>query len=263
MLRNLHLPDKLRASLLKSGITGEISAHGSTTNITAINRMLKNDPYVTFGIDVVKDAVVAKQFTQGQMIEVMADALGTPSARFRKDGPGYIDPQLTASRLSEMIDQVTTAARKHSVFLVATAHPGSLTSYYFKLIDYIISNGGRVYRAPHLVKVADYRWIDQIGGVHILSDQGGLLHTHDAIGFSKFLAQLDTLPDIVLADHGYAGAAMNAHIRTIAIHDVDDPGIPLAAHLGEDVLTIPMNDNQLNMPTASALQAILDSRLAP
>jgi hypothetical protein len=263
MLRNLHLPDKLRASLLKSGITGEISAHGSGTNITAINRMLKLDPYVTFGIKIVQEAMQQKQFTQTQVIEIMADSLGTPSARFRREGPGYIDPHLTGAKLNEMVDLLATSAERHAVFLVATAHPGSLTTYYFKLIDFIISRGGRVYRAPHLVKVADYRWIDQIGGVHMLSDQGGLLHTHDAVGFTKFLGQLTTLPDIVLADHGYAGAAINRGIKTVAIHDVDDPGIPLAAHLGEDILTIPMNDNQLNLPTAQALEAILDSRISP
>ncbi len=57
----------------------------------------------------------------------------------------------------------------------------------------------------------------------------------------------------------FAGAAINRGIKTIAIHDVDDPGIAVAAHLGCDVLAIPMTDNQLNQPTATVIDAVLSA----
>ena len=262
MLRSLILPQKLRLSLVKSGITGEIRAHGAKTNLESIKRLLKKDPYVTFGVDAVHTAIDKKQITYDRMLEVMACALGTSTERFCQPGPGYIDPQLTAARLNEMIDLIDEVATAGGTFVVATAHPGSLMNYYFKLIDYINARGGKVYRAQELVKVGDYRWIDQVAGVHVLSDEGNILHTHDAGGFAIFLKSLPLKPDLVITDHGYAGAAMNAGLKTVALHDVDDPGIPLAAELGADVLVIPMNDNQLNLPTASAITAILDARPA-
>lgn len=252
--------DKLRTSLLRSGITGEIRSHGAKTNLESVKRVTKEDPYVTFGIQVVHQAVRRREMTYTQAVDIVAASLGTTGERFRQDGPGYIDPRLTAERFGQMLDVIDEVAAANGRFLVATAHPGSMVTYYSKLIAYITDRGGQVYRAPQPFKIAEYRWIDQIHGIHILSDEGNLLHTHDGAGFWQFLEHMPSLPDVVLADHGYAGAAINHGLKTIAIHDVDDPGIPLAAHLGADVLPIPMNDNQLNLPTAAALQAVLDDR---
>jgi len=260
MLRTLHLPDKLRRSLVKSGITGEIASHGAKTNLDSIARLIKLDPYVSFGINAVTDAVKKKQVDQKAVIKVMADALGTTVDRFCQPGPGYIDPQWTATKLSLMLDRLSEAAAKQGTFLIATSHPGSLMTYYSVLGRYVEDLGGQVYRTPDPYQVGEYRWFDQLDGVHVLSDQGNLLHTHDSPAFARFLAHLPEPPSVVLSDHGYAGAAINAGLYTIALHDVDDPGIPLAEHLGSDVLIVPMNDNQLNVPTAIALQALIDSR---
>ncbi len=260
MLRTLRLSEKLRRSLVKSGITGEIVAHGAKTNLGAISRLLKLDPYVTFGVEAINTAVKQKAVNQDHVEQVMAEALGTPVARFRRPGPGYIAPQLTAPKLNLMAAHIDVTIKNGGLFLLATAHPGSLLSYYSRLVHYISDKGGKVYHTPTPFQVAEYRWLDSIDGVHVLSDQGNLLHTHDSLIFSQFLDQLPNKPAVVLADHGYAGAAINAQIKTVAIHDVDDPGIALAAQLGCDVLPIPMNDNQLNLPTVTALEAVLEAR---
>jgi hypothetical protein len=260
MLRALHLPDKLRRSLVKSGITGEIGSHGAKTNLDSIDRLLKLDPYVTFGIDTVNEAVRQRQVDHAAVIKVMADALGTTIDRFQQPGPGYIDPQWTATKLSLMLDRLTESAQKRRLFLLATSHPGSLLTYYSMLGRFVAKQGGTVYRVQQPFQVGEYRWFDQVDGVHVLSDEGNLMHTHDSGGFAHFLRGMSQKPDVIVADHGYAGAAINAGIYTISIHDVDDPGIPLAEHLGSNVLIVPMNDNQLNVPTAVALQALIDSR---
>jgi hypothetical protein len=130
-----------------------------------------------------------------------------------------------------------------------------LASYYLYLASFVSTHGGRIYRSPVPVKIAEYRWIDDVNGVHMLTDEGALMHTHDSIGFDHFLNGLTEVPALVIADHGYAGAAINHGFKTIALHDVDDPGIPLAAHLGANLIAIPMNDNQLNVPTASVIEA--------
>jgi hypothetical protein len=255
MFKALRLPGRFRKVLVSSGVTGEISAHGAKTNLESIDRLLALDPYVTFGIRVVEQAIKQKNLHRPQVIEVMAASLGITVERFNQPGPGYIDPGLTAERLHTALKLMHGVADSGGLVVLATAHPGSLASYYLALASFITENGGRVYRSNSPVKIAEYRWIDDVGGVHMLTDEGALMHTHDSIGFDHFLHGLPEPPALVIADHGYAGAAINHGLKTIALHDVDDPGIPLAAHLGANIVAIPMNDNQLNIPTATVIEA--------
>jgi hypothetical protein len=254
------LRSAIRRVLISTGVTGVISIHGAQKNLGSIKLLLKQDTYATFGIAAVHAAVRGKAITETQAIAILAESLGITPERFRQKGPGYIDPQATYTGLGRMLDIIDAAIARGEMILVATAHPGSMLTYYLRLIDYIRDRGGQVYETPEPVLVENYRWIDSIRGVHVLSDQGNLIHTHEAGEFWHFLEQLPAAPGLVLADHGYAGAAINRGIKTVAIHDVDDPGLPIAAHLGLDVLSIPLNDNQLNLPTLAAIEAILAAR---
>lgn len=248
---------KLSAVLLASGVTGEIRNHGAKTNLESLSRLRKADPYVTFGIKVVEQAARKGKFTQMQLIGIMAESLGISPERFKQTGPGFINSELTGERLGQMMDIIDDTIAAGGTIVLATAHPGSLLGYYLRIAQIVLGRGGVLAATPVPVPVAEYRWIDAISGVHVLTDEGNLLHTHDSQGFDLFLQKLPEAPALVIADHGYAGAAINLGIKTIALHDVDDPGIPVAAHLGCDVLAIPMNDNQLNQPTATIIEALL------
>ena len=50
-------------------------------------------------------------------------------------------------------------------------------------------------------------------------------------------------PDLVFADHGFAGAAIQAGLETISIADVNDPAPAVAAELGRTDVVIVMDDN--------------------
>ena len=50
-------------------------------------------------------------------------------------------------------------------------------------------------------------------------------------------------PDLVLADHGFAGAAIEAGIDTVSIADVNDPAPVAAAALGRTRTVVVMDDN--------------------
>jgi hypothetical protein len=51
------------------------------------------------------------------------------------------------------------------------------------------------------------------------------------------------IPALVFADHGFAGAAIEAGIDTISIADVNDPAPVAAAALGKTRTVIVMDDN--------------------
>ncbi len=257
MLKVFKLHRSVHSTLLSSRVTGVIRNHGAKTNLESLKRLQKSDPYVTFGIKAVETAAKKHAFTIPKLIEIVSASLGISADRFKQDGPGFIDTSLTGERLSQMMSIIEDTIAHGGKIVLATAHPGSMLAYYLRLAQLIVSRGGELATTSAPVMIAPYRWIDSIDGVHVLTDEGGLLHTHDSAGFEHFLSELPSVPALVVADHGYAGAAINRGIKTVAIHDVDDPGIPVAAYLGCDILAIPMNDNQLNQPTATVIDAVL------
>jgi len=66
--------------------------------------------------------------------------------------------------------------------------------------------------------------------------------------------------DLVVADHGFAGAALNHAIRTLAIYDTDDPALPVAAYLGEPVRAIPVHDNRYNADGTALAKFLIGGR---
>jgi ribosomal protein S2 len=64
------------------------------------------------------------------------------------------------------------------------------------------------------------------------------------------------LPDLVIADHGFAGEAINRGIPTVAIMDTNDPGLAVAKKLGANVIIVPMNDNRPNVVTREAAELV-------
>ncbi|MDP9242873.1 MAG: phosphatase, partial [Actinomycetota bacterium] len=50
-------------------------------------------------------------------------------------------------------------------------------------------------------------------------------------------------PDLVFADHGFAGAAIEAGIETVSIADVNDPALLVAKAKGRTDAVIVMDDN--------------------
>jgi hypothetical protein len=82
-------------------------------------------------------------------------------------------------------------------------------------------------REPRL----DHDWeVVYWDGVAMLSDTREPRHTHRPDAMHRILET--ERPDLVFADHGFAGAAVEAGIETIAIADVNDPALLVAQDQG-------------------------------
>jgi hypothetical protein len=73
-------------------------------------------------------------------------------------------------------------------------------------------------------------------------------------------AMLDELagdaPDLVIADHGMAGAAIEQGLPTLSIADVNDPALPLAQARGLTDAVLAIDDNlapRLFVPVTAAI----------
>ena len=54
-----------------------------------------------------------------------------------------------------------------------------------------------------------------------------------------------TPPDLVVADHGWAGVAAQAGLETLAFADCNDPALFVAEDEGLPIITVPLDDNVL------------------
>ncbi len=60
----------------------------------------------------------------------------------------------------------------------------------------------------------------------------------------------------MVADHGFAGAAIAASIPTVAIMDTNDPALAVVARRGADLTVVPMDDNRPQNSYAAALEVV-------
>jgi threonine dehydratase len=65
--------------------------------------------------------------------------------------------------------------------------------------------------------------------------------------------------DLVVADHGFAGAAIAAGMPTVVVMDTNDPAFAVAAVRGADVTVVPMDDNRPLNAYATALDVVRKS----
>ena len=119
--------------------------------------------------------------------------------------------------------------------MLATGHPVGLAYLYHELAAWLATNGADVrapaggarWREPRL----DHDWeVAYWDGVAMLSDTREPRHTHWPYAMHRILEA--ERPDLVFADHGFAGAAVEAGVETIAIADVNDPALLVAQDQG-------------------------------
>ena len=100
-----------------------------------------------------------------------------------------------------------------------------------------LANGER-WRDPHLA----HDWfVDHWGGVAMLTDGREPRHTHWPDAMRRMLEE--ERPDLVVADHGFAGAAIEAGVETLSIADVNDPALIVAKAQGRTDVVVVMDDH--------------------
>lgn len=242
----------LRQTLIDLNLTGDLNRNSPESNRHAVREMLAGNQYWTFDaehiakIDLDYDAAIA----------IMARQLGMSVERFKSDEPPYINPGKTVDGLTLGLYRLEEVARRGGRILLASAHPGSLLGFYTVVARHLSDMGAHLCVPDEPVPAPENRWIDAVDGVLVLSDEGNLMHTHNGMGMKKVVVSLK--PDIVIGDHGFAMAAINAGVHTVAIFDVDDPALAIMASVRpDDVVPVPMNDNQTNTRSSQAARALV------
>jgi hypothetical protein len=94
---------------------------------------------------------------------------------------------------------------------------------------------------------AGHYQIRYVGGVAVASDGGSLRHSHAPEGMETMLAMLDAggedPPDLVVADHGFAGAAARTGLDVASFADSNDPALFVGEAEHRINVAVPLDDN--------------------
>jgi hypothetical protein len=251
----------LVAHLVAAGLAGPV-ATPVASSLGNSARLVEGHPDYTFGLS----------DWAGATFEEVIDAMRAAGAirleahgQLRPDG-GFIEPAATLdgirahrSGLAEFL------AAGGGRVLLATGHPRPLGPHYGALARALAAAGCPILRPLEAERdrltTPDGRpcSISYVDGVAALSYDGGRHHTHRP-GYME--AMLDAAGghdgvDLVIADHGFAGAAIEAGITTLSIADVNDPALPLAQARGRTTGVLLIDDGLDPSLFAPVTEAVL------
>ncbi|WP_104082925.1 phosphatase [Cryobacterium sp. Y11] len=236
----------LLVHLVESHLAGEVQTSVANTKLK-MSRLLAGNPACTFGLNDWQTATEAD----------VADAIMlTSGASLNVDDEtrGYIDPIITLVGIDRYAGLLSPYLRTGGAnVLIATGHPTGLLEHYIDLGRALQVAGNRLLSAhddgPTITAPTDSesaRTVRFVGSVGCVYDGLSLVHSHLADYMEVMLNELEQdgeRIDLVIADHGMAGAAIARGIPTLSIADVNDPALPLAYARGSHDGVFVIDDN--------------------
>lgn len=238
----------LRQHLVEARIAGVVDTPRENS-LRKYAGLARREDEFRFGV------TAARAWSAEEILDLMGRRCGVDLDPTYLSGPDQIDPDLTIDGLEAVGRELERAAATRATVLLATGHPAGLLAIY-SVLGRALAEKGCTLLTPGLgwagsigfdgiLEPAEIRYLE---GVAVLSDRGHLLHCHSP---APMLAMLDDLrragvrPDLVIADHGLAGAAGVAGLKVVAFADCNDPGLFLAAEEGVVDVCVPIDDNVL------------------
>lgn len=230
-----------REQLVAAGITGPHKSHSRQNNLRKIAAMLEGDPDGSFGLSGLEG------YTTGEVLGFLAELTGCAPDIEECEGFDTIDPDRTIAALVDAGRRLGAEAARGATLMAVTGHPTGLLEAYIHIAAAYRRAGGKLLnlREEETIDVGRDRHAEvrYVGGVGCLADWGTLKHTHSAAAMEQLL-EGEPWPDLVLGDHGFAGAAIERGIPTVAVMDINDPALAVAWAEKRDVTIIPMDDNR-------------------
>ena len=235
--------------LLELGLAGE-TPNTPEANLRAIRAMRDGNVFYTFGIEAVREAMAQGAFDEAGVLALMARSCGQADGRAFLEGNGRIRPERTLEGLERGAERIRQVIAKGGTVAFGTGHPGAMINAYNRLADYLEHQGCAIATVPPGAPVGIDWVLDFVGRVAVTSDTCGILHGHSTRPMEQFLAAYGGQIDLVIGEHGHAGAALNAGLPTIGFMDTNDPALAVAEVLGvPNLVVIPIYDNRPNAVT--------------
>jgi Phosphatase len=200
------------------------------------------DPEQCFGLSGLQ------RYTPDEVLaEVTAQFGWRPTPGEPSDGPTWIDPELLLAEIDQAAERLARAAAEGEHVLFATGHPTGLLGLYGQVCVAMREAGAKVSRPGDGLAFSFHghrRRVLYVGRVAVLASGANLYHTHHAHPMELVLEQAGEV-DLVVGDHGWAGAAAERGIDVVAVADINDPALAMAKAEGRARVVLGMDDNVL------------------
>jgi hypothetical protein len=249
--------EELGRHVVATGIAGSVQTPVADV-LRKAGRVAAGDPEHCFGL-----SGMSRYTPDDVLAQVSAQYGWTYTGAEPITGPTYIDPDLLLDELDRAAERLAQAVRNGESVLFGTGHPTGVLSMHQQLCSALRNSGAKVSRPADGIafRLGDHRrQVRYVQHVAVLASGANLYHTHDAHPMELVLDQAGEV-DLVVADHGWAGAAAERGIAVVGLADVNDPALPMAKAEGRAGVVLPMDDNVLPV-LYDPLADYLISRLA-
>lgn len=232
--------EDLERALEAGGVAGP-AGHPHHNVFGNIRKLVDHDPDKLFGL-----SDMPEPFGFEDIVRLVGEASGAPIDALATEGAPDIDAGAVLDACVRMGERLAEAARRGERVLFATGHPGDLDPLYGAIADLASTRGARLVRPAGGVswwdEHAGHDWtIGYHGPVGMVSDDERPRHTHRPDAMERMLVAEP--PDLVVADHGFAGAAIEADVETLSIADVNDPALIVAKAQGRTEIVVVLDDH--------------------
>lgn len=175
----------------------------------------------------------------------------------------WTDPAATVAGWRAGVERILDVARRGGRIAFATGRPASLLPTYARLVRTAVAEGADLAVGTEAGSFSAggrarcRLWWPE--GVAVITD-GDALIADAAIAASEELLFSGELPDLVVADRGFAARAVRAGIEVVALGDLDAVALGLTAARGYPLTLVPLQDHR--PPAAYAVLAALATEVA-
>lgn len=226
--------------LVRTRIAGDV-ATPRENNLDHYRKLANGDRHYWLGLE-----LGDRWRDEQDVLAVMAERCGVNDDPDHRYGQDTIDPELTVDALDRMAQVLRKAAADRQRVLFATGHPGGLLDVHSATAAALRAEGCDIVVVPDGL-IADEGMVFQFGRVAMLERGATLWHTHSPAPMTAVLDGLERegrpLPDLVVADHGWAGCAGQRGIEAVGYADSNDPALFLAEAEGTLRVTVPLDDH--------------------
>lgn len=245
---------ELTDHLVRTRIAGNV-ATPRENNLSHYRKLSNGDRHFWLGLE------LGDRWSDEQdVLTVMAERVGVHDDPAYRHGQDTIDPELTVGALDRAAAELRKAAEGGKRVLFATGHPGGLLDVHRTTAQALRAAGCEILRIP-VGLYADEGAVVQFGGVAVHERGATLWHTHSPAPMNEILDALERegrpLPDLVCADHGWAGRAAQRGVDTIGYADCNDPAMFLGEAEGTVSVAVPLDDHVLDPRFYEPLTAYL------
>lgn len=236
--------EELATHLDATRITGQV-ATPREANLGNIHDFLASSEHQYMGI------TPGPKDSWDSVFQLMVQRVGISPDRDHQQGQDTISAQLCIAALDRYAEVFGQVVRRRGRILFATAHPAAMPVVYGPLLRAARAAGAEILSIDGGIPwdTGDVREVD---GIVMVEQYGGLRHTHRPEPMDLALDQLEAahaadsaqpLPDLIVTDHGMAGAAGTRGYRVIAVGDCNDPAVFVGEAQGVIDVVVPLDDN--------------------